>query len=1237
MLALACAGCSGCEDESTTGGPPSVGAIPPDTPASYSPHPDLLLDISRTRVLARTRAGVSELAARAAIERVGALVAEAAPDVGLYVAAVPDPGDHSAVDALVAALTAAPEILVASRNPLLYPTLSTGAPEPPLVPIDWRWDGIVEWTGVYKTGDHANWGLELARVPALWNLRDWMVRRNGDPAPLTVVVYDYFGEGLLPPGDLDMELFGDHLGKPKWGEIQAPADKPPDGEYNCRNDFRHGVAVASVLGAKWNNRNGIDGVLPQGVRLVGATHYARPPKGTAPSTTLVAAGGVSLQVLIFGLREVMAAYAPVDVLNLSLGYPWGKECRDRVSAVTDKGDCTWAHKPCAPDGTPVRPSPYGPKQGRIEQEVVAEAAMFAGVLDAAASPRLVVTATSGNESDTYPGFSSYLASPFVASAYVAADAVGEETASWLAAKGTTLAELGLPRREVIIVGALAKVLGGVERAVYSNEPAMIRAGGTAVGYEWVDGTALGNGTSVAAPLVAGVVAALQLLEPGLAAADAIKVLLDNAPFFDPNGNFGSPWAAQALFPSVDAFAAAMALDGLGGADEPRLQIALADVDDHTTDGCRRISLKDDGDVDRPLVAGAAVEPGDGAVDMRDFRRIRDAHLLVDKEGAGLDAVEVGGELHPKMDLNRDGRRTPVEVVYPYGTGIYRGENIWPRVDLNGDGTLHPDRKAPFKGALKSDLEVLAGVWGRELAAADAPPNAREPDREGWAVEGTVADRVKTLGKLLSSFDVEVRVGRMFKDPNPAFKDVKEVEVHVWRATPDNDPEDEEPPRGGMPLDPKDPLTLSERSRRVASTAAEEDRSLVFTVPIPAVPDGKDVYVKAYYVTNPADPNDWAAAAPTFDNPLGPSAVAVEPTRVRIGGAQPGNDFAVSFGPEIIVPTQRYVTFLLDKDKSFVELRVNNLDGSFEDLLAPFMALPFDQKVPTGGIQCSATGQHVVYQIGGKIYVLPFDASSAHELDFSAPMQTSNVHVDDLETRLVWLDNFDARVRDLKNSMAPDKIFDLGVLALHGTSLSPDGKRLLFTDMPSTPTVGMLESPQGDALVAPHQRIVDLDTGTVSLAYDKLITAVSGGKLFKGRAEPFSASFAPNGTDIVFASVEDLLLEEKKELEMSGYTAKDIGYEVYTATPGTPTATRHTFGSVLADGVKYQPRISPNGKQVIFWKADPADKTTSVALEVRPVGGSFGAILKTAPIGSAAVLMANGFGGKQRAGVCWLKD
>jgi subtilisin family serine protease len=106
------------------------------------------------------------------------------------------------------------------------------------------------------------------------------------------------------------------------------------------------------------------------------------------------------------------------------------------------------------------------------------------------------------------------------------------------------------------------------------------------------------------------------------------------------------------------------------------------------------------EADRPLHDLADLDQS-GRVDMADFEIFR----------AALRQVE-GTSTDPAKDLNGDG------VV-----GSKEEENVWPRTDLNGSGSLSRDTRDRklVKGRDSTDLEVMMRVWqDATVAASDLP-------------------------------------------------------------------------------------------------------------------------------------------------------------------------------------------------------------------------------------------------------------------------------------------------------------------------------------------------------------------------------------------------------------------------------------------------------------------------------------------------------------------------------------
>src|SRR5438105_7079235 len=119
---------------------------------------------------------------------------------------------------------------------------------------------------------------------------------------------------------------------------------------------------------------------------------------------------------------------------------------------------------------------------------------------------------------------------------------------------------------------------------------------------------------------------------------------------------------------------------------------MLDIDDGTLDGNQRFDPITGIDF---TTEETVLFPGEGPVNMADFRRWRD-WLLEIENTPGLDLD--GSINHPKKDVNHDEKVDAFESVFPRG-------------DFNGDGVLNRTNIAPVPGfhggQPLTDLEVLA--------------------------------------------------------------------------------------------------------------------------------------------------------------------------------------------------------------------------------------------------------------------------------------------------------------------------------------------------------------------------------------------------------------------------------------------------------------------------------------------------------------------------------------------------
>jgi signal peptidase I len=143
---------------------------------------------------------------------------------------------------------------------------------------DWAWD---------SPPAGGNWGLEVSRVPQMWNLLDAVKKAGG-----------FNWTGVI-----------------EWGADDAHEDLLFN-KVGVVDSDAHGTHVAGIIGAKFDNERGIDGVNPR-TRLLVKT----PVFGTVPGSELeaLASYGESLRSAVISLS---LAYPEVRVINLSLGFLW---------------------------------------------------------------------------------------------------------------------------------------------------------------------------------------------------------------------------------------------------------------------------------------------------------------------------------------------------------------------------------------------------------------------------------------------------------------------------------------------------------------------------------------------------------------------------------------------------------------------------------------------------------------------------------------------------------------------------------------------------------------------------------------------------------------------------------------------------------------------------------------------------------------------------------------------------
>ncbi|HSM03582.1 MAG TPA: S8 family serine peptidase [Longimicrobiales bacterium] len=366
--------------------------------------------------------------------------------------------------------------------------------------------------------------------------------------------------------------------------------------------------------------------------IIGATHDNQVGiDGVNPFAVLTAFATQSLGTLISDYSTQVIANPTIRIVNVSMGYNW------------------YLHTPPVnPDVDPAAQATAS-RSGtlfNLSQRIVA-----------ASRPLPVLVTTAGNS--------------------------GRRNARFNSPQANAALEHG--DANIIVVEALTNdpnAPGGLVLATYSDINGHLSAPGSAIlttaDSAQLDGYSTGFGTSLAAPHVSGLAGYLYTLDPAMpdptATSNPMRDVLLGSSIPLPGGSA----------PRIDAYAAAHQVGGL------RTLRMLTDIDDGTPDGNLRIDpgsgaafLETDADGDGG--------PGDGQVDMSDFRRWRDGHLYLD----GSPDVRLDGAAdHPKKDLNGSG---DVDFLLEF---------IFPFVDLNGDLDVDPATTAYVPGVIDADVTDL---------------------------------------------------------------------------------------------------------------------------------------------------------------------------------------------------------------------------------------------------------------------------------------------------------------------------------------------------------------------------------------------------------------------------------------------------------------------------------------------------------------------------------------------------
>lgn len=691
-------------------------------------HPDLAVRAPRSTAIVGFAPDATVAQANSALgfswEIVGGL-----PNVGLvYVQHSEPQASFAAIDSALSSWRANAAIEFAALDLITFDAV---VPEPSddRAALRWYWDS----PAVSPNGQGANWGQEVSRLPAAWNLLETARDRGAEGRSATVVLDSGFEEHADLSRLQRLQLCTDDDGGLDVG----------DGKCTSLEAADHGNHVAGIIGAD-HDGIGVNGADPLS-SLYGLAWHFEETAGPVRLNGLDARIPVALSLLLSAIRDGRVSDVSVVNLSVQLGAPspkdWWAAHGDDLCGPGADDDAT---------GTDVcHPSNHD----RLIEENVAYGQVTRRVIEhfvrLLPDPPLFVNST-GNLSNDYCADRKEVpkdsllctdgSEPLVQKGeYLSAETWANKNWRGSVGQNPVLSVEALGSSEMSTSG-FQRVLANRERAQYSNTGGNVSAPGWAIStqtsavpeQEWWDALVelvigsdpatgcaaqtgpdthcLQQGTSQAAPLVAGIAGLIASWDPTLSAAQ-VKQLITDWSVKDTSGGAA---------PRVDSYAPLLAQSGAVD--------GLVDVNDPSNDGNRRVRYAADGSVvgvDTTLSsrAGRTTE-ADGTIDMRDFRRFRDAWLLrctiVPEPGCPIQVDLDGDDTHPKFDLNLDGginRTTPNERER------FPSELTFPRFDFNGDGALSVNDKArvsldsdgnpvasPGDADSMTDLDVLVSQW-----------------------------------------------------------------------------------------------------------------------------------------------------------------------------------------------------------------------------------------------------------------------------------------------------------------------------------------------------------------------------------------------------------------------------------------------------------------------------------------------------------------------------------------------
>ncbi|MCB1188703.1 S8 family serine peptidase [bacterium] len=734
------------------------------------------LFISRTRFVVCMQPDVSVGETNLLLSQVGGRVIGAMTGINMLVIEVDDPGDLSRVHNAIDTFDASPHVLLAVEDCLMS-TLNVNNPSNDsdssvfglanqAVPNPWRWDWPPSENGVSVNG---NWGIEAVRAPFAWNLFDYG-RRQGDPARTIV---------------LDTGFNNAH----NDDELDNLSLKTVDGN-DVIDGFTlgaHGSHVAGTVGAPHYNNAGVAGMNPlfQFVDVDDELWVGMTCRISSFNGGTYQGRETCFDSTVFDIFFAWDEWNDVAVVNTSLGYNWANAGID--TAATERA-----------------------------RELARDQGMIMRYIAFVENAKLLCTAA-GNDSTGSNGWPTEQ------------DAVWASPMCW-AALDPEIAwpdylDLG-PSANIIVVESSQAIVADntlsenswqYTKSDFSNVGGHVSAPGSDIlsvvgnnlndrnGNPYQDYETF-SGTSMATPLVTGLVSYIASLAPDLDAGQ-IRSLLTDAGNTRPvalEQGATLPAGIDAPARQVDAFAAVTSIDDERGNRE--IQRALVDVDDGTRDGNLRTRVCDDAGYTNPMdpdpdgIETADQRRGDGETTMKDFRAFRDAWLYAAYDHFSAE-VDLDGNFEQfKKDFNFDGAvqymsRNGRAAAPPHPLDIPTAtvlndvifEDRFSRYDFNGDGQLADwSATAPYRIACTTaagsnptsavnqvpgmvrDLDVMlsAGNWQSRdiLYEQNGDPEYFENISILPADEGMITSQHWSPKRyLLENRDASAAVDQLYKD------------------------------------------------------------------------------------------------------------------------------------------------------------------------------------------------------------------------------------------------------------------------------------------------------------------------------------------------------------------------------------------------------------------------------------------------------------------------------------------